>query len=178
MTANASSKAYAIWLTGLPASGKSTIAAALKPKLEAAGHVVEVLESDAVRRILTPAPTYSREERDLFYRALAFVGSRLVAHGVTVIFDATANRRAYRDFARTLIPRFIEVAVVCPLELCMQRDYKGTYQRGQRGESLTVPGLQAPYEAPPNPEVTTDTTRFSAKEAAETIFEYARNKFG
>ncbi|CUQ65529.1 adenylyl-sulfate kinase [Candidatus Nitrospira inopinata] len=178
MTANASSKACAIWLTGLPASGKSTIAAALKPKLEAAGHVVEVLESDAVRRILTPAPTYSREERDLFYRALAFMGSRLVAHGVTVIFDATANRRAYRDFARTLIPRFIEVAVVCPLELCMQRDYKGTYQRGQRGETSTVPGLQDAYEAPAYPEVRIDTTRFSAKEAAETIFEYARNKFG
>jgi adenylylsulfate kinase len=178
MTANESSKACAIWLTGLPASGKSTIAAALKPKLEATSHVVEVLESDAVRRILTPAPTYSREERDLFYRALAVMGSRLVAHGVTVIFDATANRRAYRDFARTLIPRFIEVAVVCPLDLCMKRDYKGTYQRGQRGESLTVPGLQDPYEAPLNPEVTIDTTRFSAKEAAETIFEHVRNKFG
>lgn len=178
MTANESSKAYAIWLTGLPASGKSTIAAALKPKLEAAGHVVEALESDAVRRILTPAPTYSREERDLFYRALAFMGSRLVAHGVTVIFDATANRRAYRDFARTLIPRFIEVAVVCPLDLCMKRDYKGTYQRGQRGESLTVPGLQDPYEAPVHPDVTIDTTRFSAKEAAETIFEHVGDKFG
>jgi adenylylsulfate kinase len=178
MAMSESSRAYAIWLTGLPASGKSTIAAALKPKLEVAGHVVEVLESDAVRRILTPAPTYSREERDLFYRALAFMGSRLVAHGVTVIFDATANRRAYRDFARSLIPRFIEVAVVCPLDLCMKRDYKGTYQRGQRGETSTVPGLQDPYEAPVHPEVRIDTTRFFAKEAAETIFEYAKNNFG
>jgi adenylylsulfate kinase len=176
MTAKESSKACAIWLTGLPASGKSTIAAALKPKLEAAGHVVEVLESDAARRILTQAPTYSREERDLFYRALAFMGSRLVAHGVTVIFDATANRRAYRDFARTLIPRFIEVAVVCPLDLCMKRDYKGTYQRGQRGESLTVPGLQDPYEAPLNPEVTIDTTRLTAQEAAGRIFELVRKR--
>lgn len=176
MTANESSKACAIWLTGLPASGKSTIAAALKPKLEAAGHVVEVLESDAVRRILTPAPTYSREERDLFYRALAFMGSRLVAHGVTVIFDATANRRAYRDFARSLIPRFIEVAVVCPLDLCMKRDYKGTYQRGQRGESLTVPGLQDPYEAPLHPHVTIDTTELTADEAADRIVELVRKR--
>ncbi|MCS6898076.1 MAG: adenylyl-sulfate kinase [Nitrospira sp.] len=162
--------AFAIWLTGLPASGKSSIAAVLKPKLEAAGHVVEVLESDAVRQILTPAPTYAAQERDLFYRALAFMGSRLVAHGIAVIFDATANRRSYRDFARSLIRRFIEVAVVCPLELCMQRDYKGTYQRGRLGESTTVPGLQDPYEAPFNPEVTIDTTKMTAEEAARTIF--------
>ncbi len=173
MTNGATSKALAIWLTGLPASGKSTIAAALKPKLEEFGSA-EVFESDAVRRILTPDPTYSDAERDLFYRSLALMGAKLVSHGVTVIFDATANRRAYRDFARSLIPRFIEVAVECPLELAMQRDYKGTYQRGQRGESSTVPGLQHPYEAPLNPEVRIDTMKLSAKEAAETILEYVR----
>ena len=165
---------FAIWLTGLPASGKSTIVAALKPGLEGLGRVVEVLESDAVRRVLTPTPTYSPDERNLFYRALALIGARLVAHGVTVIFDATANKRAYRDFARSLIPKFIEVAVECPLQLAMQRDYKGTYQRGQRGESMTVPGLQDPYEAPLNPEVRIDTTKLPAKEAAETILEYVK----
>lgn len=165
----------AIWLTGLPASGKSTIAAALKPKLEEFGSV-EVFESDVVRRIVTPHPTYSDVERDLFYRSLAFMGAKLVSHGVTVIFDATSNRRAYRDFARSLVPRFIEVAVECPLELAMQRDYKGTYQRGQRGESATVPGLQDPYEAPLNPEVRIDTTKVIASEAADMIMDVARNK--
>jgi len=165
-------QAFAIWLTGLPASGKSTIVAALVPQLEALGRPVEVLESDTVRRVLTPSPTYSREERDLFYRALAFMGARLVAHGVTVIFDATANRCAYRDFARSLIPRFIEVAVECPLELAMQRDYKGTYQRGRRGESSTVPGLQEPYEAPVNPEVRIDTTKVQGKEATGMILKF------
>ncbi len=170
--------AFAIWLTGLPASGKSTIVAALIPQLQSLGRPVEVLESDAVRLVLTPTPTYSREERDLFYRALAFMGARLAAHGVTVIFDATANRRAYRDFARSLIPNFIEVAVECPLELAMQRDYKGTYQRGRQGESSTVPGLQESYEAPLNPEVTIDTTKLSAKEAAGKVWEHIRAKFG
>ncbi len=177
MTTNSTSKALAIWLTGLPASGKSTIVAALKPPLEELKLSVEVLESDAVRRILTPTPTYSPEERDLFYRALAFMGARLVAHGVTVIFDATANRRTYRDFARSLIPRFIEVAVECPLATCMQRDYKGTYQRGQRGESATVPGLQDPYEAPLNPDVTIDTTKIPAKEAAGLIIKAVERQF-
>lgn len=178
MANNESSKAFAVWLTGLPASGKSTIVAALKPQLESWGCAVEVLESDAVRRVLTPTPTYSHEERDLFYRALAFMGARLVVHGVTVIFDATANRRAYRDFARSLISKFIEVAVECPLELAMQRDYKGTYQRGRRGESSTVPGLQDPYEAPLSPEVRIDTTKLSANDAAHAIVEFVRAKLG
>jgi adenylylsulfate kinase len=151
--------------------------AALKPQLEALDCTVEVLESDVVRRVLTPTPTYSQEERDLFYRALVFMGAKLVSHGVTVVFDATATKRAYRDFARSMIPRFIEVAVECPLELAMQRDYKGTYQRGQRGESSTVPGLQEPYEAPSNPEVRIGTTQLSAKDAAGKVLEVVREKF-
>ena len=91
------SPSFAIWITGLPASGKSTIVSVLKPQLERLGLTVEVLESDEVRRVLTPTPTYSEAERDLFYRALAFFGQKLVAHGVTVVFDATASRRVYRD---------------------------------------------------------------------------------
>ena len=170
-------QAFAIWLTGLPASGKSTIAAALRPQLEQLKLSVEVLESDAVRRILTPTATYSLAERDLFYRALAFMGARLVAHGVTVIFDATASKCAYRDFARSLIPRFIEVAVECPLGLAMQRDYKGTYQRGQRGESSTVPGLQDPYETPLHPEVRIDTAQLSATDAARMVLQVVKEQF-
>lgn len=177
MMSDATLKAFAVWLTGLPASGKSTIAHELHAQLETSGYSIEVLESDAVRRVLTPHPTYASAERDLFYRALAFMGARLVAHGVTVIFDATANKRAYRDFARSLIPRFIEIAVECPLATCIQRDYKGTYRRGQRGESSTVPGLQDPYEAPVNPEVKIDTTKVDAREAAKMIMDLVRNKW-
>lgn len=162
-------KAYGIWITGLPASGKSTIVSAVRPRLEALGLTIEVLESDEVRRLLTPQPTYSADERDLFYRALAFTGQRLVEHGVTVVFDATASKQAYRDLARSMIPRFLEVAVECPLEVCMERDRKGTYQKGLRGESVTVPGLQTPYEPPPNPDLRIDTTKVSAQDAAKQI---------
>ena len=161
--------AFGIWMTGLPASGKSTIVSVLRPQLEALGLTVDVLESDKVRRLLTPQATYSEAERDLFYRALAFTGQRLVAHGVTVLFDATASRQAYRDWARAMIPRFIEVAVECPLAVCMERDRKGTYEKGVRGESTTVPGLQAPYESPQNPDLRIDTTKVSAQEAAKQI---------
>lgn len=177
MTTHGSVQAFAIWITGLPASGKSTIVAALKPQLEALGLELEILESDEVRRVLTPVATYSDAERDLFYRALAFTGQKLVAHGVTVVFDATASRRVYRDFARSVIPRFIEVSVECPLATCMERDKKGTYLKGRRGDSLTVPGLQSPYEAPLHPDLTIDTTKVPAKEAAEKIVELVTGKF-
>lgn len=168
--------AFAVWLTGLPASGKSAIAAALKPRLEALGLRVEVLESDELRRMLTPEATYSRGERDLFYRALAVLGSRLAAHGVTVIFDATASRRAYRDFARSLIPDFLEVAVECPLEVCMERDRKGTYRKGETGESRTVPGLQEAYEPPLRPDVRITTTCTTPETAADLILSALRER--
>ncbi len=171
------SKPFAIWITGLPASGKSTIVSALKPQLTAVGLAVEVLESDEVRRVITPTPTYSKMERDLFYRALAFTGQKLVAHGVTVVFDATASRRAYRDFAKSVIPRFIEVSVECPLATCMERDKKGTYLKGRLGTSLTVPGLQSPYEAPINPDLRIDTTTTSSGDAARQIVDLVEAKF-
>jgi len=167
-------RAFGIWITGLPASGKSTIVATLRPQLEAFGLTVDVLESDEVRRLLTPQATYAEAERDLFYRALAFTGQRLVSHGVTVLFDATASRQAYRDFARAMIPHFIEVAVECPLHVCMDRDRKGTYVKGLRGESTTVPGLQAPYESPANPDLRIDTTTLSPHEAATQIRDLVR----
>jgi len=168
--------AFAIWVTGLPASGKSTIVAALKPKLEGLGLTIEVLESDVVRRVITPVATYSQSERDQFYRSLAFLGARLVAHGVTVVFDATANRRAYREFARHLIPRFLEISVDCPLNICMDRDKKGTYQKGARGESSTVPGLQEPYEMPLNPDLLVDTTKTTPENAADRILSVVRER--
>lgn len=163
-------QAFGIWITGLPASGKSTITAALVPRLEALGLPVEILESDALRRSLTPSPTYSHEERDFLYRAMAFLGSRLVAHGVTVIFDATANHRSYRDLARTLIPRFLEVAVECPLEVCIKRDRKGTYQAGFAGKSATVPGLQDVYEPPLQPDVLIESATIKPEAAVEQIW--------
>jgi adenylylsulfate kinase len=100
-----------------------------------------------------------------------------VAHGVTVLFDATASRRIYRDFAKSVIPQFIEVAVECPLTICMERDRKGTYRKGQRGESLTVPGLQSPYEAPVDPDLRIDTTITSSDDAACQIFNLIKEKF-
>ena len=116
-------------------------------------------------------------ERDFFYRALVFTGEKLLAHGVTVVFDATASRLLYRDFARSVIPRFIEVSVECPLATCMERDKKGTYLKGQRGDSLTVPGLQSPYEAPTNPDLRIDSIATTSSAAASKILDLVKVKF-
>lgn len=160
---------FAVWITGLPASGKSTLAAAVDRELSSKGIKVAVLESDALRRILTPHPRYSQEERDVFYGAMAHVGLLLTEHGVPVIFDATANRRAYRDHARRLIPRFVEVYVDCPLDVCMGRDPKGIYEKARKGEATAVPGMQLAYEPPENPEVVVRGDRESSEAAARRV---------
>jgi adenylylsulfate kinase len=139
---------FAVWITGLPGSGKSTLAAALKRELEDRGIRVEVLESDALRRVLTPRPRYDEEERDAFYSGMLYIGRLLLRHGVPVLFDGTAHLRRYRDRARELIPRFFEVYVDTPIEVCRERDPKGLYR--ERPGSL--PGVGVPYEPPIRPE--------------------------
>lgn len=149
-------KGFAIWITGLPASGKSSIARELVHHLEQEGTFPVVLESDALRNILTPRATYHPEERDRFYLQMTQIGALLVHQGRSVIFDATANRRTYRDQARALIAPFIEVFVQCPLEVCRGRDPKGIYAAAVAGTAANVPGVQAVYEPPQMPELTVD----------------------
>ena len=146
--------AFAIWITGLPSSGKSTITAALKAQLAAKGVDVAVLESDVLRKAFASDHDYKAEGRETFYKQLAYVGALLIEHGVPVIFDATANRRAYRDRARHEITRFVEIYVDVPLATCMARDPKGIYRSGATGDATNVPGLQDPYGPPEAPDVT------------------------
>ena len=163
---------FAIWITGLPASGKSTIVAALVKKLEMRKIFPLVLESDRMRRILTPDATYDEDERDRFYLQLAGIGEVAYRSGVPVIFDATGNRRAYRDRARTTINRFVEVYVHSPLDVCMSRDPKGIYAAARAGSSVTVPGIQSLYEPPDRPELVLDGTKppeFNAERILELL---------
>ena len=161
--------AFAVWLTGLPASGKSTVARALSAELGGRGIRAAVLESDVLRREITPNAKYGDAERDAFYATLAYLARVLVLHNVPVIVDATANRRAYRDRARSAIPRFLEVHVRCPLAVCQARDPKGIYRRGAAGTAKNVPGVSAPYEPPLTPEVVIDGERDDPAVAARRI---------
>jgi adenylylsulfate kinase len=161
--------AFAVWLTGLPASGKSTVARALAAELDGKGFRAAILESDAVRREIAPNAGYFDAERDAFYATVAYLARMLVLHGVPVIVDATANRRRYRDRAREAIPRFLEVHVRCPLAVCQARDPKGIYRRGAEGTAPDVPGVSAPYEPPLMPDVIVDGEKDDPAVAARRI---------
>jgi adenylylsulfate kinase len=164
-------EAFAIWITGLPASGKSTLTKAVEARLAARGVDVAVLESDELRRVLTPKPRYDEKERETFYAQTIWIGTLLVRHGVPVIFDATANRRNWRERARQAIPRFVEVYVECSLEVCMARDPKGIYRRARQGDAGTVPGLQAAYEPPRQADIVVAGDRESPECAAGRVIE-------
>lgn len=160
---------FALWITGLPASGKSTITRSLKALLDSRGVDVAVLESDKLRQVFTANPRYDDEERAVFYRQMIWVGRLLVEHGVPVIFDATANRRSYRDEAKQQFERFLEVYVECPLEICIARDPKGIYRQAREGAAGNVPGLQAVYEPPENPDLVVRGDEETPQAAAQQI---------
>jgi len=164
-------KGFAIWLTGTPASGKSTIAGILDSKLKKRGLKVQVLESDGLRKVLTPNPTYSEEERERFYNIMTLLGKILIEQAINVIFDATANKRKYREKARAQIDRFYEVYVKCSPEVCMKRDPKGLYRDAKSGKISTLPGLQTGYEPPEAPIVIIKSDCEKPEDAAERIIE-------
>lgn len=167
------SQGFAIWISGLPASGKSLLSAALVRRLAERDVRAAVLESDVLRKAFATSSEsqYSPQDRAYFYRSMAFIGRILTEHGVPVIFDATANKRAFRDQARQEIPRFIEVYVDTPLEVCMQRDPKGIYRKARDGQATDVPGLQSEYEPPLKPEVVFHGEREDAEVGAKRILE-------
>ena len=162
---------FAIWLTGPPASGKSTVTAELVRQLHDLGVDVSVLESDAMRKKFSEHPSYDEQDREYFYRSLAFIGQVLTEHGISVIFDATANRRAYRDRARQHIPNFFEVFVDCPFDICVKRDPKGIYRQAHEGQANNVPGILVPYEPPENPDLVVHGDSENPEEAARRVVE-------
>jgi adenylylsulfate kinase len=142
-----------IWLTGRPAAGKSTLASAVRARLAAQGHAACVLDSDLVRDALVPAPGYDDEGRLAFYATLARLAAYLAGQGLIVLVPATAHRRAFRDHARAIAPRFVEVYVSASGEACAQRDVKGLYARARTGELAGLPGVDAVYEEPIAPDI-------------------------
>ncbi len=177
---------WCVWITGLPGSGKSVVSEVLLKLLNETGVNVQLLSSDTLRKILTPKPCYSLEERDAVYATLVYIAGLLTKNGVNVIIDATGNLRRYRDNARQQIDRFMEVYLQCPLDICMEREAKRkeTYQapgqiyaRAKQGKAPTVPGVGQPYEPPLKPELVADTTQCLPEQAAKKILEYLKNTY-
>ena len=173
-------------MTGLPGCGKTTVSRIAADILRAKGVHVKVLNIDDVRKVLTPRPTYSEEERAIVYAALAYMAKLLVDEGVNVIIDATGNLRRYRDVARELIADFEEIYTRCPLDVAMKREAvriggsapRDIYEKGKTGKSTTVPGLNVPYEPPLHPLVTLDTDKLAPGEAGALIADVLLDRFG
>lgn len=163
---------WVLWITGLPGCGKSTVALKVTELLPDA----LVLRMDDLRKIVTPAPSYSDEEREHVYRALVYTAKTLCEAGQNVIIDATGNKRSWRQLARELIPAYMEVYLKCPVELCIEREKTRTdthsapkhiYEKGKAG--WPVPGINVPYEKPVGPELIIDTEKETPEKAAEKI---------
>ncbi len=155
---------WAIWITGPPGSGKTALTMAVARALAARGIPVKVLELDALRKILTPKPTYRDDEREIVYRALVSMAMLLTEAGVPVLIDATGHRRAWRELARERIPCFAEVQLACPLEVCREREQARRWGHAPRGvydqagaAGARVPGVDVPYEGSFHPELSLDT---------------------
>jgi len=142
-----------VWFTGLPGSGKTTLARRTRDALLRADVPCCLLDGDEVRDSFVPRPGYSPEERDRFYETLAHLAAMLARQGLVVLVPATAPRRAHRDTARACADRFVEVFVRVPLEECMRRDGKGLYAAARDGTIQNLPGFDVEYEEPHRPDV-------------------------
>jgi adenylylsulfate kinase len=157
---------FMVWFTGLPAAGKTTLARAVRKLLAEKGIAAIVLDSDELRRILTPNPTYSEEERDWFYAVVADLAAWLVGSGVHVLVAATAHRRSYRARARAQVANFAEVYVRCSPAACRARDPKGLYVRAAAGTVHGLPGVDVEFEPPGVEAIVVDTETVSPEEGA------------
>lgn len=153
-----------IWLTGLPQSGKSTLARRVRDRVAPHRSCI-LLDSDEVRAAIG-ADGYGATDRDAFYGLLSGLAALFARHGHAVLVAATAPRRAHRAAARTAAPAFAEVWVRTPLADCEARDTKGLYARARDGAAPDLPGLGTTYEPPASPEIVADGGHDDAAAAA------------
>jgi len=167
-------KSLVVWFTGLPCSGKSTLAEVLEKKLFKNKVKTYILDGDNVRKGLNKNLGFSPEDREENIRRLGEVSKLFVDAGVVAITAFISPYRKDRDLARTLVGKdeFIEVFVKCPVEVCEQRDVKGMYKKAKEGLIKEFTGISAPYEEPINPEIVVETDKMSIEECVDKIHSY------
>jgi sulfate adenylyltransferase len=175
-----SKQGFTLFLTGFSGSGKSTIAQALAVKLmELQYRPITLLDGDVIRTYLSSELGFSREHRSLNVRRVGFVAQEITKNGGCALCPLIAPYAQDRLFNRNLISArgsYIEIHVATPLSVCEERDVKGLYAQAREGKISNFTGINDPYEAPVNPEITLDTTNISIEQAVEIVIDYLRRE--
>ncbi len=161
---------FTIWFTGLSGAGKSTLSEVIEHRLKARGRNVEILDGDIVRTHLSKGLGFSKEDRDINIKRIAFVCGLLTRNDVACISAAISPYRETRAWARHHIGNFVEVYVKCPIDVCRQRDVKGLYKLADEGKLKGFTGVDDPYEEPDHPELIVQTDRETVEESVARIF--------
>ena len=160
-----------LWLTGLSAAGKSTIADRVERKLRSLGRHTYLLDGDNVRHGLSRDLGFTDRDRVENIRRVAEVAKLMVDAGLIVIVSFISPFRAEREMARAMVEEgeFVEIFVDAPIDVCEARDPKGLYAKARRGDLVNFTGIDSPYEPPQNPDLRIDTTELSPDEAADEV---------
>jgi len=160
-----------LWFTGLPSSGKSTIAHAAEERLHQKGLRTFVLDGDNIRHGLCGDLGFSEQDREENIRRIGEVAKLFVEAGTIVLTAFVSPFRRDRERARGLLLHgdFLEIYSRCPVEVCEQRDPKGHYRRARDGNLAGFTGISAPYEAPAGPELVLDTERLSIEQSVDAV---------
>lgn len=160
-------KGSIIWFTGLSGAGKSTLAVALENALYAQGQLVYRLDGDNIRHGLNKDLGFSPEDRTENIRRIGEVAKLFADAGVVTTASFVSPYRKDRGAVRALVEegQFVEVHVACTVEQCEERDPKGLYKKARAGEIKGFTGIDAPYEAPENPEITVNTADMNVEES-------------
>jgi adenylylsulfate kinase len=167
---------FCLWFTGLPCSGKTTLAKKIKEKLEELGKKTYILDGDIIRKELNVDLGFSEKDRKENIRRVSVVAKILTECGIVPIVALVSPFREAREKAREKIGKFVEIYVKAPLEVCMKRDTKGMYKMAIEGKIKGFTGIDDPYEEPLNPEIVCETDKESIEECIEKILNFLEEK--
>lgn len=167
-------KGCILWFTGLPSSGKSTLANEVEFLLNKKGAHTYLLDGDNIRHGLNKDLGFSPQDRAENIRRIGEVAKLFVDAGIVVLTAFISPYRKDRDMVRGFVNKgeFIEIYVKCPLEVCERRDPKGLYKKARTGEIKNFTGISAPYEEPLRPEITIETANYNVVECVDKIINY------
>ncbi|MCI0497142.1 MAG: adenylyl-sulfate kinase [Thermoplasmata archaeon] len=171
-------KGFTLWFTGLPSSGKSTLADDLAPKLRKMGLNVERLDGDVVRKTLTRDLGFSKEDRQKNLERVTFVAKMLSRNGVAVLAAFVSPYNDIRHWMRAEheTGNFILVYVKTPVEVCMERDPRGNYKKALAGKIKDFTGVDDPFEEPDDADIVVDTVANDVEECNRQIIRWLSEK--